>query len=74
MLHWFGVALAGAPSFGNSPVAWGCAILGFSGIYSIMTSATKRLEGIQGEKYQGQEAYDKYTSEVAAPIWPWSRG
>eukprot|EP00591_Stephanopyxis_turris_P000913 CAMPEP_0195519298 /NCGR_PEP_ID=MMETSP0794_2-20130614/14564_1 /TAXON_ID=515487 /ORGANISM="Stephanopyxis turris, Strain CCMP 815" /LENGTH=348 /DNA_ID=CAMNT_0040648423 /DNA_START=148 /DNA_END=1194 /DNA_ORIENTATION=- len=73
VLYWFGVAVAGAPSFGKNPVAWGCAVCGFYGIYGIMTGATKRLDGKQNEKYQGQESYDDYVKQVPASIWPWVR-
>eukprot|EP00546_Thalassionema_frauenfeldii_P001975 CAMPEP_0178934466 /NCGR_PEP_ID=MMETSP0786-20121207/23880_1 /TAXON_ID=186022 /ORGANISM="Thalassionema frauenfeldii, Strain CCMP 1798" /LENGTH=254 /DNA_ID=CAMNT_0020612255 /DNA_START=156 /DNA_END=920 /DNA_ORIENTATION=- len=72
VLFWFGLLVSGIPSFGKSPIAWGCSILGFYGIFGIMSKATERLDGKQKEKYEGQEKYDSYVKEVTAPIWPWS--
>lgn len=72
VLYWFGVAVAGMPSFGTQYLAWGYAGLGFYGIYFIMTSATKRLAGNQMEKYKGQQNFDDYVKDVPATIWPWA--
>lgn len=72
VLHWFGVAVAGIPSFGKNYFAWVYASLGLYGIYFIMTSATKRLVGVQKDKYAGQESFDEYVKEVPASIWPWA--
>jgi len=73
LIFWFGLALAGVPSFGKSIIAWGCAATGFYGIFGIMTGATKRLDKKQEEKYSGQEAYDTYRKEVGASIFPWAQ-
>lgn len=73
LLFWFGLAVAGAPSFGKSPIAWGCATLGFYGIFGIMTGATKRLDKKQEEKYSDQDAYIAWKKEVKAPLFPFTK-
>lgn len=73
VFYWFGLSVAGAPSFGNNPIAWVCAVLGFYGIFGIMSGAAKRLDGKQEEKYFGQEEYEKYKKDVPASLWPWVR-
>eukprot|EP00548_Thalassiothrix_antarctica_P013094 CAMPEP_0194169094 /NCGR_PEP_ID=MMETSP0154-20130528/3789_1 /TAXON_ID=1049557 /ORGANISM="Thalassiothrix antarctica, Strain L6-D1" /LENGTH=335 /DNA_ID=CAMNT_0038880337 /DNA_START=30 /DNA_END=1037 /DNA_ORIENTATION=+ len=73
VIYWFGVALAGVPSFGKSPIAWGCSLLGFYGIFGVMTSASKRLDEKQKEMYGGQSDYDNYKNDVTGAIWPWAR-
>lgn len=73
VLWWAGLAMAGAPTFGKDPIPWVCSLLGFYGIYGIMSGASKRLDGKQQEKYQGQEKYDNYRKAVPATIWPWMR-
>eukprot|EP00978_Attheya_sp_CCMP212_P009527 scaffold22525_cov42-Attheya_sp.AAC.1 len=70
LIFWFGVFLGGAPSFGTQIVPWVSSGFGLFGIYSIMTGATKRLEGKQEEKYKGQEKYDEYVASVKAPLFP----
>jgi len=70
LIWWFGLAMAGAPSYGKDPIPWVCSILGLYGIYGIMSGATKRLDGKQQEKYGGQENYDAYRNEVPASLWP----
>lgn len=72
VLYWFGLLIGGIPSFGKNAIAWVCSALGFYGIYGIMTKAAERLDGKQKEAYEGQNAYDTYTKEVTASIWPWS--
>ena len=73
VMYWFGLAVAGSPSFGTNPIAWACSLLGFYGIFGIMSNASKRLDEKQNEKYSGQEEYEKYTKEVPASLWPWVR-
>ena len=70
ILFWFGLLVAGVPSFGKSITAWVCSLLGFYGIYGIMTNATKRLNKRQLENYGGDEAYDKWRAQVKAPLFP----
>lgn len=70
LVFWFGLLVAGIPSFGKSPIAWICSLLGMYGIYGIMTNATKRLDGRQLENYAGQELYDTWRAQVKAPIFP----
>ena len=41
-----------------------------TGIVSIMTKATARLEGQQQDKYSGQENYDKWVKKVKSPLFP----
>jgi len=73
VLYWFGLFVAGIPSFDNSPIAWVCASLGFYGILGIMKGASKRLDAKQNENYKGQEDYDNYRKQVPANLWPWMR-
>jgi len=70
LVFWFGLLLAGIPSFGKSPIAWICSLLGMYGIYGIMTNATKRLDKRQLENYAGQESYDTWRAQVKSPIFP----
>ena len=42
--------------------------LGIAGIFFIMLSATKRLEGKQAEKYRPSAAYDSYFLSTNALI------
>mmetsp|Transcript_22177 Transcript_22177/g.28482 ORF Transcript_22177/g.28482 Transcript_22177/m.28482 type:complete len:345 (+) Transcript_22177:110-1144(+) len=70
VLYWFGLLLAGLPSFGKNYPAYLYAGLGFYGIVFIMTGATKRLVGKQKERYGGQEDYEEYVKQVPASIWP----
>ena len=72
VLYWFGLLLAGIPSFGKNYPAYLYAGLGFYGIVFIMTGATKRLVGKQKERYGGQEEYEEYVKQVPASIWPWT--
>jgi steroid 5-alpha reductase family enzyme len=74
VLFWLGLLLAGIPSFGNSAIAWVGSMLGFYGIYGIMTNATKRLDGRQKDAYGGQESYDTWRAQVKAPIFPFVHG
>lgn len=74
VLFWLGLLLAGIPSFGRSVIAWVGSILGFYGIYGIMTNATKRLDNRQKEEYGGQESYDAWRAQVKAPIFPFVHG
>lgn len=71
LVYWFGLALAGAPSFGKDFIPWVCSLLGLYGIFGIMTGASKRLDGKQAERYNGQEKYDTYRKQVPATIFPW---
>jgi len=73
VLYWFGLFVAGIPSFDNSPIAWICASLGFYGILGIMKGASKRLDAKQFENYKGQEDYENYRKQVPATIWPWMK-
>jgi protein-S-isoprenylcysteine O-methyltransferase Ste14 len=75
VLFWLGVFLGGTPFFARGSIAnivvgWVSSGLGFYGIYSIMTMATKRLDDRQQENYKGQLTYDKWRSKVKAPIFP----
>jgi len=72
IVYWTGLVIGGAPSFGKSVIAWLCSSLGLYGIVSIMTNATKRLDAQQKEKYEGQEKYDTWRDEVAAPLVPFT--
>lgn len=73
VMYWFGLLVAGVPSFGKSILAYACGSLGFFGIYSIMSMASKRLDGKQDEKYKGQKKYASYKLQVPASLWPWVR-
>lgn len=68
VLFWFGLLVAGAPSFGKSPTPWACGAVGFYGIYSIMAGATKRLDGKQKETYGGQPTYDAWRARTGGLI------
>lgn len=70
LVFWLGLLIAGIPSFGTSPVAWGGSLLGYYGIYGIMTNAATRLDKKQKEVYGGQELYDTWRALVKAPIIP----
>lgn len=76
VLFWLGVFVSGVPFFGkgssvtNTVVGWLCSTLGFFGIYSIMTGASKRLDNKQAENYKGDPSYDAWRSRVKAPIFP----
>ena len=70
LIFWFGLVIAGVPSFQKSPIAWGCSVMGFYGIYGIMTNAAKRLDQKQEDKYGGQEKYDLYRKSVPSCLWP----
>lgn len=73
VMYWFGLFIAGVPSFGKSPIAWICSSFGLYGILGIMKGASKRLDGKQNDNYKGQEDYENYIKDVPASIWPWSR-
>lgn len=70
VLFWTGLFVGGVPSFGRNYVAWIGSTLGLSGIWFIMTSATKRLERIQKESYEGQEKYDNWALRTRYPLVP----
>jgi protein-S-isoprenylcysteine O-methyltransferase Ste14 len=75
VLFWLGIFVGGMPFFGkgsigNIVVGWVSSGLGFYGIYSIMTMATKRLDDRQKENYKGQKTYDTWRSKVKPPIFP----
>lgn len=73
LIFWFGLFIAGAPSFGTSIgsiIPWVCSSLGLFGIYGVMAGATKRLDAKQQENYGGQEKYDKWRASVTSPIFP----
>jgi steroid 5-alpha reductase family enzyme len=70
LLYWFGLLVAGMPSFKKSIIAWTASLLGMYGIYGIMTNATKRLDKKQMETYSGQELYEAWRKQVKAPIFP----
>jgi len=70
LVYWYGLFLGGVPSFGKNAVAWVCSSLGIAGITFIMTSATKRLDKQQEEKYAGQEAYDSWRKKTPYPLFP----
>mmetsp|Transcript_4899 Transcript_4899/g.5669 ORF Transcript_4899/g.5669 Transcript_4899/m.5669 type:complete len:401 (-) Transcript_4899:167-1369(-) len=65
LLFWFGILVGGAPSFGTSPSAWLCSLLGFFGIFKVMTGATNGLEKKQAKKYGGQPVYDKWKARTS---------
>ena len=71
VLFWFGLVVSCLPFFGKQYGAYVYASLGLYGIYSIMTNATKRLDGKQKDKYSGQDKFDEYIKNVKAPLWPW---
>ena len=66
LVFWTGSLLAGLPAVYGAEglltvaVRTVCSGLGLLGIYFIMLSATKRLEGKQAEKYRPSAAYDDY--------------
>ena len=66
VVFWFGLLLAGLPSFGTSPTPYVCGGLGFVGIYAIMAGATKRLDGKQQTNYGGQPTYDAWVARTGA--------
>mmetsp|Transcript_49007 Transcript_49007/g.118707 ORF Transcript_49007/g.118707 Transcript_49007/m.118707 type:complete len:411 (-) Transcript_49007:71-1303(-) len=70
VLFWFGQLIGGSPFLGKSIIGWGCSLVGFYGIYSIMTMATKRLDKRQQESYGGQAKYDEWRKSSKAPIFP----
>jgi len=70
VLFWTGLFVGGIPSFGRNYVAWIGSVLGLAGIWGIMTSATKRLEGIQKESYEGQEKYENWALRTRYPLIP----
>lgn len=70
LLFWFGLFLGGAPSFGKQIIPWVCSSFGLFGIYSIMTGATKRLDGKQTDNYSGQSKYDEWRASVKSPLFP----
>lgn len=70
VLFWFGLSVSGVPFFGRQYGAYIYSVLGFFGIYSIMTNATKRLDAKQLDKYGGQDKYDEYVKKVKASLWP----
>jgi len=70
VLFWFGQLTGGIPFLGKSVIGWGCSLVGFYGIYSIMTMATKRLDKRQQESYGGQSEYDEWRKSTKAPIFP----
>ena len=74
VLFWFGLFMAGIPSFGTSAIAWVGSMLGFYGIYGIMTNAANRLDLKQKEAYGGQASYDTWRTLVKAPIFPFVHG
>jgi len=70
VLFWTGLFVGGVPSFGRNYIAWIGSVLGLSGIWFIMTSATKRLEKIQKESYEGQEKYENWALRTRYPLIP----
>jgi steroid 5-alpha reductase family enzyme len=70
VLFWFGQLVGGVPFLGKSVVGWICSLLGFYGIYSIMTMASKRLDKRQQESYSGQSKYDEWRKSTKASIFP----
>lgn len=74
VVFWFGVWLAGLPSFEKSVIAWLCSSAGLYGIISIMRGATKSLEKRHTEKYGGQPKYETWKKDVPAPLFPFVKG
>jgi len=70
VLFWLGIYLAGAPSFGNSLVAWLASSAGLYGIVTIMVGAAARLEQRQAETYGGQDAYERWKFKVPGALIP----
>lgn len=70
VLFWTGLFVSGVPSFGGNAVAWIGSSLGLFGIWKIMTAATKRLEGIQKERYGGQKMYEDWCLGTKYPLVP----
>lgn len=68
VLFWFGLFLGGLPHYGTSLLAWATSGLGFYGIYGVMSSATKRLDNKQLEKYGGQQSYDEWRAKTFAML------
>ncbi|EOD20752.1 hypothetical protein EMIHUDRAFT_441490 [Emiliania huxleyi CCMP1516] len=74
LVFWTGSFLAGAPSIAAAAglPLWARALrlvaasLGLAGIFFIMTSATKRLEGKQREKYGAEAEYAEYLASTNA--------
>jgi steroid 5-alpha reductase family enzyme len=74
VIFWFGTYLAGAPSFGQSIIAWVASSVGLYGIGTIMVGATKRLEKRHLENYGGQPAYESWKKEVPVTLLPFLKG
>mmetsp|Transcript_718 Transcript_718/g.2121 ORF Transcript_718/g.2121 Transcript_718/m.2121 type:complete len:322 (+) Transcript_718:25-990(+) len=74
LVFWTGSFFAGAPSIAAAAglPLWARALrlvaasLGLAGIFFIMTSATKRLEGKQREKYGAEAEYAEYLASTNA--------
>ena len=64
VLFWFGLFVAGLPSFGSQVIPYTAGGLGLWGIYGIMSGATKRLDGKQADKYGGQPVYDAWRART----------
>eukprot|EP00957_Ditylum_brightwellii_P101475 7733046-Ditylum_brightwellii.AAC.1 len=65
-----GPTSGGAPTLQNNIAAWIMSLLGMSGIYSIMSNATKRLDGRQVENYGGQEKYEEWITSGVPLLVP----
>ena len=70
VMYWFGLFVAGVPTFGKNIVPFVCGLLGLYGIYGIMSNASKRLDEKQNEKYVGQIKYETYKSKVKGSLFP----
>ena len=73
VLFWFGLFVAGLPSFGSQVIPYTAGGLGLWGIYGIMSGATKRLDGKQADKYGGQPVYDAWRARTGGG-WRTRRG
>ena len=76
VVFWFGVLVSGAPTFVGTTISsaiiipLACSLLGFVGIYKIMTGATDRLDKKQEENYGGQQLYDDWKNQVPNKLAP----
>jgi steroid 5-alpha reductase family enzyme len=70
ILHWVGIFGVGCVSFGGSPAAWICGVLGLWGILGIMFGASSRLDEKQSERYGGLAAYEEWRGRVRWSVVP----
>jgi len=69
-IFWTGIFFGGALSFGYSVTAWICGLIGWSGIFFIMTGSAKRLDAKHEERYAGQLEYEEWKNRVKSSFYP----